>query len=59
MNNYTALSFYYGFYSKPQGGYPPPNHGAISISNPPVVIRAKGSKNYRPASKPANQMEAR
>jgi len=59
MNNYTALSFYSGFYSKPQGGYPPPNPGAISISNPPVVIRGKGSKNYRPVSKPANKMEAR
>ncbi len=59
MNNYTALTFFHGFYRKPQGGYPPPNPGAISISTPPVVIRTKGSKNYRPASKPANQMEAR
>ena len=59
MNNYTALSFYHGFYSRPQGGYPQPNHGAISISNPPVVIRTKGCKGYRPVSKTANQMEAR
>ncbi len=59
MNNYTALSFHHGFYSKPKGGYPPRNPGAINVSNPPVVIRTKGSKNYRPATISTNRKEAR
>lgn len=48
MNTFTAKEFFRRFYRKPRGGYPPTDRGAINIGNPPVVIRKKGSKTYRP-----------